>query len=274
VTRVLTVLPAMPLPATAGLSLRMVEELQIVRALGCHSTVLAFQTEDDDPGAERLSTLCDEAIAGGQRVPYQVFSAAERAQQHLQFVYNALRHRRGDIYPLSVRYDRMGAKDVVADAVARTKPDFVILPSFLSHYAPVVAGAGCGTVIDAADVLRDLTRAFVRLMTRTNCVDDAADRGATDLDDALAELGNGDRFGSSDVETAPRRMAEMQIDELDGVLHVPRLHQRRAESDTGERSGKWGARWRRGMLGKSPGAIGSGTPIGCVGGGGTTAAPT
>src|SRR5947207_6389376 len=74
-TRVLTVLPAMPLPATAGLQLRMVEELQIVRALGCHSTVLAFRTEDDDPGAERLSTLCDDTITGGQRVPFQSFSA-------------------------------------------------------------------------------------------------------------------------------------------------------------------------------------------------------
>ena len=33
-TRVLTVLPAVPLPATAGLQLRMLEVLQIVRALG------------------------------------------------------------------------------------------------------------------------------------------------------------------------------------------------------------------------------------------------
>ena len=49
-TRVLTVLPAVPVPATAGLQLRMIEVLQIVRALGCHSTVLAFETEDGDPG--------------------------------------------------------------------------------------------------------------------------------------------------------------------------------------------------------------------------------
>src|SRR5205823_5387561 len=47
-TRVLTVLPAVPLPATTGLQLRMLEVLQIVRALGGHSIVLAFETEDDD----------------------------------------------------------------------------------------------------------------------------------------------------------------------------------------------------------------------------------
>src|SRR5439155_13756884 len=67
-TRVLTVLPAMPLPATAGLQLRMMEELQIVRALGCQTPGLAFQTEDDNPGADRLSPLCAGAIAGGPRV--------------------------------------------------------------------------------------------------------------------------------------------------------------------------------------------------------------
>jgi hypothetical protein len=43
-------------------------------AIGCHSAVLAFETDNDDPGTERLSTLCDEAMAGEQRVPYQAFS--------------------------------------------------------------------------------------------------------------------------------------------------------------------------------------------------------
>ena len=159
--RVLTVLPAVPVPATAGLQLRMVEVLQIVRALGCHSTVLAFEAENDDPGVEALSTLCDEAVAGGRRLPYEAFSARERVRQRLQFVSNALRRRPGDVYPFSVRYDRIGAKNIVADTIEQTKPDFVILPSFLAHYAPVVERAGCGSVIDAADVLTDVTRAFL-----------------------------------------------------------------------------------------------------------------
>jgi glycosyltransferase involved in cell wall biosynthesis len=161
-TRVLTVLPAVPLPATTGLQLRMLEVLQIVRAVGAHSIVLAFETEDDDEGIDPLSTLCEEAIAGGRRVPYETFSVGDRVGQRLQFLSNAVRRRPGDIYPSSVRYDRMGAKDIVADTIARTKPDFVILPSFLAHYAPVVDRAGCKTVIDAADVLTDVTRAFLR----------------------------------------------------------------------------------------------------------------
>ena len=77
-TRVLTVLPAVPLPATTGLQLRMLEVLQIVRAFGGHSTVLAFETEDDDEGIDPLSTLCEEAIAGGRRVPYETFSVGDR----------------------------------------------------------------------------------------------------------------------------------------------------------------------------------------------------
>ena len=65
-TRVLTVLPAVPVPARAGLQLRMVEVLEIVQALGCHSTVLAFETEDEDAGIESMSALCDEPLCRGE----------------------------------------------------------------------------------------------------------------------------------------------------------------------------------------------------------------
>lgn len=166
--RVLTVLPAVPVPATAGLQLRMLEVLQIVRALGCHSTVLAFQTEERDAGIEQLHTHCDEAIAGGHRIPYDAFSAGQRVRQRLQFVSDAARRRPGDIYPFSVRYDRMGAMEVVAAALARTKPDSVILPSFMAHYTTAAERAGCATVIDAADVHTDLTRAFLRKYGKRN----------------------------------------------------------------------------------------------------------
>lgn len=162
-TRVLTVLPAIPIPATAGLQLRMLEVLQIVRAFGCHSTVLAFETEEDNAGIEQLRDRCDDAIAGGCRFPYDAFSVGERVGQRLAFVSNAMLHRPGTIYPFSVRYDRIGGREIVAGAIARTKPDFVILPSFLAHYATVVDHAGCRTIIDSADVLTDLTAAFLRI---------------------------------------------------------------------------------------------------------------
>lgn len=160
--RVLTVLPAIPIPATAGLQLRMLEILQIVRGLGGRSTVLAFQTEEGDTGIEQMYGYCDEAIAGGRRIPYGAFSAGRRVRQRLEFVSNALRRRPGHIYPFSVRYDRMGAEAIVAQTIARTAPDYVILPSFLAHYAVAVESAGCRTIIDAADVLTDVTRAFLR----------------------------------------------------------------------------------------------------------------
>jgi glycosyltransferase involved in cell wall biosynthesis len=162
VRRVLTVLPAVPVPATAGLQLRMLEVLQVVRALGGHSTVLAFQTEEGDAGIEQLNAHCDDAIAGGRRIPYDAFSVGQRVRQRLEFVSNAARRRRGNVYPFSVRYDRMGAMKIVAETIARTKPDSVILPSFLAHYAPAAERAGCGTVIDAPDVLTDISRAFLR----------------------------------------------------------------------------------------------------------------
>ena len=160
--RVLTVLPAVPVPATTGLQLRMLEVLQIVRALGCHSTVLAFETETSDAGVEPLHTYCDDAIAGGHRIPYAEFSVGDRVRQRLEFLTNAAFRRPGQVYPFSVRYDRMGARQVVADAIAQTKPDSVILPSFLAHYAVAAEPAGCGVIIDAADVHTDLTRAFLR----------------------------------------------------------------------------------------------------------------
>lgn len=160
--RVLTVLPTVPVPATAGLQLRMLETLQIVRALGCHSTVLAFQTEENDAGVEQLHAHCDDAIAGGHRIPYDEFSVGQRARQRLKFLTNAAFRRPGHVYPFSVRYDRMGASEIVTETIAQTKPDSVILPSYLAHYAVAAERAGCRVIIDAADVHTDLTRAFLR----------------------------------------------------------------------------------------------------------------
>jgi glycosyltransferase involved in cell wall biosynthesis len=161
-TRVLTVLPAVPVPATAGLQLRMLEILDIVRALECHSTVLAFQTEDIDADIEQLHTYCDDAIVGGHRIPYDQFTASERIRQRLRFLSDGLRRRPGRIYPFSIRYDMMGAERIIVETIARTKPNHVILPSFMAHYVTAVRRAGCDAVIDAADVGTDLTRAFLR----------------------------------------------------------------------------------------------------------------
>ncbi|MGB8848631.1 MAG: hypothetical protein WCC76_02870, partial [Candidatus Acidiferrales bacterium] len=78
-TRVLTVLPDFPFPATTGLHLRMVSNLELVRRLGCYSALLYFSTEDREPApveSTPLAQICDEVRHGGRRFPHRDFSAS------------------------------------------------------------------------------------------------------------------------------------------------------------------------------------------------------
>src|ERR1019366_10036875 len=77
--RVLTILPDFPFPATTGLHLRMVSNLELVRRLGCFNAVLYFSTEEREPlpvEATPLPKICDEVRHGGRRFPHANFSTA------------------------------------------------------------------------------------------------------------------------------------------------------------------------------------------------------
>src|SRR5271156_2969854 len=87
--RVLTVLPDFPFPATTGLHLRMVSNLELVHRLGCYSALLYFSTEERDPPpveSTPLLQICDEARHGGRRFPHAKFSMGSLASHKADFL--------------------------------------------------------------------------------------------------------------------------------------------------------------------------------------------
>jgi glycosyltransferase involved in cell wall biosynthesis len=163
--RVLTVLPDFPFPATTGLHLRMVSNLELVHRLGCYSALLYFSTEGREPvpaESTPLAQICDEARHGGRRFPHSDFSTASLIGHKIDFLVRGALGLPGKRYPFSTSYDRIGAAEIVLAEARRVRADFVILPSMLMHYTAGLRTRGFGVVIDAADVLTSLTASFLK----------------------------------------------------------------------------------------------------------------
>jgi glycosyltransferase involved in cell wall biosynthesis len=163
-TTVLTVLPDFPFPATTGLHLRMVSNLELVHRLGCYSALLYFSTESRDPApveSTPLAQICDEVRHGGRRFPHSDFSTLTLVGNKLDFLIRGMLGIPGTRYPFSTSYDRIGADQIILAEAQRVKADFVILPTFLLHYASLLTRNGFRVIGDAIDVLTELTAQFL-----------------------------------------------------------------------------------------------------------------
>lgn len=161
---VLSVLPDSPFPAHTGLHLRMVNNLDLVRRLGCQSHVLYFLTEERSPDAAALAELeraCDGARGGTRRKPQTSFSTRELISHKLDFMVRGALGLRGRRYPFSMRYDAVGAGASVLAEARRIGANYVVLPSFMIHYAAGLQAAGFGVIADAIDVLTELTASLL-----------------------------------------------------------------------------------------------------------------
>lgn len=164
-TRVLTVLPDFPFPATTGLHLRMVSNLELVRRLGCFSALLYFSTEGREPmpiDSTPLARICDEVSHGGRRFPHSDFSIAALIGHKVDFFVRGALGLSGERYPFSTSYDRIGAPGIILAEARRVRADFVILPTFMLHYASSLSRNGFRVIGDAIDVLSDLTAMFLK----------------------------------------------------------------------------------------------------------------
>jgi glycosyltransferase involved in cell wall biosynthesis len=162
--RVLIVLPDFPFPATTGLHLRMVSNLELVRRLGCFSALLYFSTEGREPvpfESTLLATICDEVRHGGRRFPHANFSAASLIGRKLDFLLRGALGLPGRRYPFSMSYDRIGAAEIILAEARKVQADFVVLPSFMLHYAAPLKRSGFRVIADAIDVLTELTARFL-----------------------------------------------------------------------------------------------------------------
>lgn len=162
--RVLTVLPDFPFPTTTGLHLRMVSNLELVHRLGCFSALLYFSTEGRDPlpiASTPLAQICNEVSHGGRRFPHANFSIASLISHKTDFLLNGALGLPGKRYPFSMSYDRIGAAEIIVAEASRIEADFVILPSFMLHYAQALNRSGFSVIADAIDVLTDLTARFL-----------------------------------------------------------------------------------------------------------------
>jgi glycosyltransferase involved in cell wall biosynthesis len=162
--RVLTVLPDFPFPATTGLHLRMVSNLELVHRLGCYSALLYFSTESREPASVEstpLTQICDEVRHGGRRFPHANFSTASLIHHKVDFLLRGALGIPGQRYPFSTSYDCIGAAQVILTEARRVQADFVVLPSFMLHYAAPLRRHGFRVIADAIDVLTELTSRFL-----------------------------------------------------------------------------------------------------------------
>jgi glycosyltransferase involved in cell wall biosynthesis len=163
--RVLTVLPDFPFPATTGLHLRMVSNLELVHRLGCFSALLYFSTEGREPlpvESTPLSQICDEVHHGGRRFPHASFSTVSLIGNKADFLVRGALGIPGSRYPFSLSYDRIGAAKIILAEAQKVGADFVLLPSMLMHYTTRLRAKGFNVIIDAADVLTNLTASFLK----------------------------------------------------------------------------------------------------------------
>jgi glycosyltransferase involved in cell wall biosynthesis len=162
--RVLTVLPDFPFPATTGLHLRMVSNLELVHRLGCFSALLYFSTEGREPApvdSTPLAQICDEVRHGGRRFPHADFPTLSLVLHKADFLVRGALGLPGKLYPFSTSYDRINAPEIILAEARRVQADFVILPSFMLHYAAPLKNGGVRVIADAIDVLTELTARFL-----------------------------------------------------------------------------------------------------------------
>jgi glycosyltransferase involved in cell wall biosynthesis len=162
--RVLTILPDFPFPATTGLHLRMVSNLELVHRLGCYSALLYFSTEGREPAPAEstpLASICDEVRHGGRRFPHANFSTASLIHHKIDFLLRGALGIPGKRYPFSTSYDSIGAAEIILAEARRVRADFVVIPSFMLHYAAPLRRNGFRVIADAIDVLTELTSRFL-----------------------------------------------------------------------------------------------------------------
>ena len=167
--RVLTVLPDFPFPAMTGLHLRNVSNLELVHRLGCFSALLYFSTEGREPAPVEttpLARICDEVRHGGRRFPHANFSTASLVLHKADFLVRGALGLPGKRYPFSMSYDRIGAAEIILAEARRVQADFVVLPSMFMHYTAALRQQGFRVIIDAADVLTNLSASFMDLEGR------------------------------------------------------------------------------------------------------------
>ena len=167
--RVLTVLPDFPFPATTGLHLRNLGNLELVHRLGCFSALLYFSTEGREPAPVEttpLARICDEVRHGGRRFPHANFSTASLVLHKADFLVRGALGLPGKRYPFSMSYDRIGAAEIILAEARRVQADFVVLPSMFMHYTTALRQQGFRVIIDAADVLSNLSASFMDLEGR------------------------------------------------------------------------------------------------------------
>jgi len=160
----LTVVPDFPFPATTGLHLRMVSNLELVHRLGCFSALLYFSTEGREPApveSTPLARICDEVRHGGRRFLHSDFSTASLVGHKVDFLVRGALGLPGKRYPFSMSYDRIGAEAIILAEARRVNADFVVLPSMLMHYTTKLHQQGFRVIIDAADVLTNLSASFM-----------------------------------------------------------------------------------------------------------------
>jgi glycosyltransferase involved in cell wall biosynthesis len=167
--RVLTVLPDFPFPTTTGLHLRMVSNLDLVHRLGCYSVLLYFSTEGREPAAVEstpLARICDEVRHGGRRFPHAGFSTAALIHHKIDFLLRGALGIPGTHYPFSTSYDEIGAAEIIVAEARRVQADFVVIPSFMLHYAAPLRRHGFRVIADAIDVLTELTSRFLKTYSK------------------------------------------------------------------------------------------------------------
>lgn len=167
--RVLTVLPDFPCPTTSGLQLRHLSNLQLIHGLGCYSALLYFTTEERETGpveSTPLARICDEVHHGGQRFPHANFSVLTLAMRKLGFLLRGATGLPGRCYPFSMSYDQVGAEAIVVAEAQKLRADFVILASIFMHYTAALRRHGFRVIVDAADVLTNLSASFMSLEGR------------------------------------------------------------------------------------------------------------
>jgi glycosyltransferase involved in cell wall biosynthesis len=167
--RVLTVLPDFPFPAMTGLHLRNVSNLELVHRLGCFSALLYFSTEGREPAPVEttpLARICDKVRHGGRRFPHANFSTASLVLHKADFLVRGALGLPGKRYPFSMSYDRIGAAEIILTEARRVQADFVVLPSMFMHYTAALRQQGFRVIIDAADVLTNLSASFMDLEGR------------------------------------------------------------------------------------------------------------
>jgi glycosyltransferase involved in cell wall biosynthesis len=142
----------------------MVSNLELVRRLGCFSALLYFSTEVRDPAPAEstpLAQICDEVRHGGRRFPHSDFSTASLIGHKIDFLVRGALGLPGKRYPFSTSYDHIGAAGIILAEARRVEADFVVLPSFMLHYAAPLKGNGFRVIADAIDVLTELTARFL-----------------------------------------------------------------------------------------------------------------